>query len=123
MVGEAGRVPARELQRAAESTPDARFPTESMCLNLHTSPPRPAAPRPRPLPDIRLRRVLREVALRLFCDLQHEAWYEVRPVHRTPWFVWLLRDRAGKLVTSCGVGRHRTREAAAAEAERFFGGL
>jgi hypothetical protein len=89
-----------------------------MCLNLHTSPPMPTPP-----PGVGFRYVLREVALRIFCDLQHEAWYDVRRVHRTPWFVWTLRDRAGELVTSCGIGRHRTPEAAAAEAERFFGGV
>ena len=93
-----------------------------MCLNLHTSPPQPTPPRPTPPSGIGIRFVLRELALMLFCDLQHEAWYDVRPVHRTPWFVWTLRDRAGKLVTSCGIGRHRTRAAAEAEAERFFGG-
>ena len=99
-----------------------------MCLNLHTSAPltgtsatsRPVSPRPPS--DVGFRYVVRELALLVFCDLKHEAWYEVRPVHRTPWFVWTLRDRMGRLVTSCGVGRHRTRDAAAAEAERFFGG-
>ena len=66
--------------------------------------------------------MLRELLLRVFCRLQNEAWYDVRRVHRTPWYVWVLRDDAGRTLHSSGVGRHRSRAAAAAEAERFFGG-
>lgn len=78
-----------------------------------------------PLPRPRVggpRRFVRELLLRVFCDLEHEAWYDVRPVHGTRWYVWVLKDAAGKVITSCGVGRHEVRESAAAEAERFFGG-
>ncbi|MCY3840834.1 MAG: hypothetical protein OXH09_19660 [Gammaproteobacteria bacterium] len=77
-------------------------------------PPRPRAGGPR--------RFVRELLLRIFCDLEHEAWYDVRPVHGTRWYVWVLKDAAGKVITSCGVGRHEVRESAAAEAESFFGG-
>ena len=66
--------------------------------------------------------MVREGLLRIFCHLENEAWYEVRHVHRTPWYVWILRDHAGRPIHSCGVGRHRDGADAAAEAERFFGG-
>ena len=66
--------------------------------------------------------MVREILLLIFCRLENEAWYEVRRVHRTPWYVWVLRGRAGHPLHSCGVGRHRSHADAAAEAERFFGG-
>ena len=38
----------------------------------------------------------RELLLRIFCRLQNEAWYDVRRVHRTPWYIWILRDQTGR---------------------------
>ena len=69
-----------------------------------------------------MRWMVREVLLQMFCRLENEAWYEVRSVYRTPWYIWVLRDHAGRSLHSSGVGRHRSRADAAAEAERFFGG-
>ena len=83
----------------------------------------PAPPVARPAAEVGTARwMLRELLLRVFCRLQNEAWYDVRPVYRTPWYVWVLRDHSGRTLHSSGVGRHRSRASAAAEAERFFGG-
>ena len=65
--------------------------------------------------------MLREFLLLVFCRLENEAWYDVRRVDRTPWYVWVLRDHAGRTLHSSGVSRHRSRAAAAADAECFFG--
>ena len=89
-----------------------------MAGNPNGGPGRVPPPRPRAGGS---RRFVRELLLRIFCDLEHEAWYDVRPVHGTRWYVWVLSDSAGQVITSCGVGRHESRESAAAEAERFFG--
>ena len=83
-----------------------------VCLNLSFQSVPPSPPR--------FRYVLRELFLRVFCHLEQEAWYEVRPVSGTPWYVWVLRDRADEVILSCGDGHHRSPASAAAEAERLF---